>query len=68
MKRHPKMRQKTESVNEDTENYHYSITVFYIFKKTEERLNSMLKRNTKNIKSIPILIGSDSQIWYPSQV
>ena len=27
MKRHPKMRQKTESVNEDTENYHYSITV-----------------------------------------
>ena len=68
MKRHPKMRQKTESVNEDTENYHYSITVFYIFKKTEERLNSMLKRNTKNIKCIPILIGSDSQIWYPSQV
>lgn len=50
MKRHPKMRQKTESVNEDTENYHYSITVSYIFKKTEERLNSLLKRNTKNIK------------------
>ena len=50
MKRHPKMRQKTESVNEDTENYHYSITVFYIFKKTEERFNSVLKRNTKNIK------------------
>ena len=50
MKRHPKMRQKTEPVNEDTENYHHSITIFYIFKKTEERLNSMLKRNTKSTK------------------
>lgn len=50
MKRHPKMRQKTESVNEDTEKCHCSITVSYIFKKTEERLNSLLKRNTKNIK------------------